>query len=77
MKLTFRQASQKDIVELIKLLADDKLGKSREDISVPINKDYLLAFEKIDKDPNNELIIVEENQKIRYKACFRVAKNLS
>lgn len=64
MKLTFRQASQKDLSELIKLLADDELGKSREDISVPINKDYLLAFEKINKDPNNELIIVEENQEI-------------
>jgi GNAT superfamily N-acetyltransferase len=64
MHLTFRQALKKDLIELIKLLADDKLGKSREDISVPINKDYLLSFEKIDKDPNNELIIVEENQKI-------------
>jgi GNAT superfamily N-acetyltransferase len=64
MKLTFRQASQKDLAELIKLLADDELGKTREDISIPINKDYLTAFKKINCDPNNELIVVEENNKI-------------
>ena len=64
MNIIFRQAIKEDLTELIKLLADDALGKSREDTSIPINKGYLNAFEKINNDPNNELIIVEENQKV-------------
>ena len=64
MNLTFRQATQNDLPELIVLLADDKLGKSREDTSVPVNKEYLIAFEKISNDKNNELIVVENHSKI-------------
>ena len=64
MNLIFRQAKQNDLIELIALLADDNLGNTREDISLPINKAYLSAFEAITNDKNNELIVVENNSKI-------------
>jgi ribosomal protein S18 acetylase RimI-like enzyme len=61
MKLNFRQAIESDISSLVNLLADDDLGATREDISVPLNQDYIDAFHSIEKDPNNELTVVECN----------------
>ncbi len=60
MKIGFREASRSDIARLVALLADDELGATREDNSQPLNPRYLDAFAAIDKDPNNELIIVEK-----------------
>lgn len=40
------------------MLADDDLGVLREDASVPLNPDYIKAFNSIGSDPNNELIVV-------------------
>lgn len=59
MKLTFREAIKNDVPVLVQLLADDELGASREDASTPLNNDYFSAFDQINADPNNELIIVE------------------
>ncbi len=60
MKIGFREASRSDIARLVALLADDELGATREDNSKPLNPRYLDAFAAIDKDPNNELIVVEK-----------------
>ena len=62
--LTYRQAVENDLPALIAMLADDALGAQREDVSEPINPTYLNAFESIQKDPNNELIVVEQRQVI-------------
>jgi ribosomal protein S18 acetylase RimI-like enzyme len=61
MKLNFRKAIESDISSLVNLLADDDLGATREDISVPLNQDYIDVFHSIEKDPNNELTVVECN----------------
>jgi GNAT superfamily N-acetyltransferase len=61
MNLTFRDAAKADISELVKLLSNDHLGAKREDLSTPLNQRYINAFKRIDKDPNNELTIVESN----------------
>jgi GNAT superfamily N-acetyltransferase len=61
MKLNFRQAIESDISSLVNLLADDDLGATREDISMPLNQEYINAFHSIEKDPNNELTVVECN----------------
>ena len=62
--LVFREAEQQDIPGLLEMLADDELGKLREDVSTPVNACYLLAFEQIDQDPNNELIVVQNGRQI-------------
>lgn len=57
--LYFREAHERDLAELIQLLADDALGKKREDTSRPVNDLYLSAFSSISVDPNNEITVVE------------------
>ncbi len=64
MALTFQSASKEDIPQLVSLLADDHLGAQREDVSLPLNAQYLDAFDNILKDPNNDLIIVMNDQQI-------------
>ena len=61
MNLMFREASEIDLPALVQLLADDALGAKREDISIPLNTDYLDAFHSIEVDSNNELIVVESS----------------
>ena len=41
------------------MLADDELGAQREDSSQPLNSSYRSAFDAIDRDPNNALIVAE------------------
>jgi GNAT superfamily N-acetyltransferase len=44
---------------LVALLADDPLGAQREAATSPLPAGYYAAFEAIDRDPNNELIVAE------------------
>lgn len=62
--MNFRMAIKNDVFSIIQLLADDKLGSKREDLSNPINDIYLNAFYKIDKDPNQDLVVLEDAGKI-------------
>lgn len=55
--LTFRMATTQDVDKIVQMLADDELGKTRERYEKPLPESYLKAFEAIDKDPNNELIV--------------------
>ena len=50
MDLDFREARETDITDLVKLLADDVLGASREDLTVPLNHRYTDTFHSIEKD---------------------------
>ena len=59
MNLHFRKAKATDVAQLVKLLADDELGAMREDLSEPLNQNYLDAFSSIEADANNELTVVE------------------
>ena len=61
MQLNYRQASKEDLPQIIQMLVNDQLGSSREDPTLPINQQYLDAFEIIDDDPNNELIVLESD----------------
>ncbi len=62
--LLFRETEQCDIPHLLEMLADDELGKLREDVSTPVNECYLSAFNQICRDPNNELIVVQKGRQI-------------
>src|SRR5688572_24471794 len=57
MAITFRRASRDDLVTIIRMLADDPLGSRREQFETPLPESYYAAFEAIDRDPNNELIV--------------------
>ncbi|MFS4446174.1 N-acetyltransferase family protein [Maribacter sp. 2307UL18-2] len=58
-KMIFRKATKKDVSKIVEMIADDELGKTREDFQIPLPTEYLTAFENIDADPNQELIVVE------------------
>ncbi len=62
-KMNFRKATKEDVVEIVKLIANDKLGKLREDHKEPLPEKYLIAFNNIDNDPNQNLIVVENKNK--------------
>ena len=62
--LSYRSAKKSDLLQLVKMLADDSLGATREDSATPLNPAYTSAFEAINLDPNNKLIIVEINNTI-------------
>lgn len=57
MNLSFRSATERDLPSLVHMLADDDLGSTREDTSSPLNQRYIDAFQALEKDPNNELIV--------------------
>ncbi len=59
MNLEFRQATREDLPEIIRMLADDFLGAQRERYENPLPESYLKAFEEIEADKNNELIVAE------------------
>ena len=42
---------------IVRLLADDPLGSQRERYELPLPDAYLAAFEAIDRDPNNEVVV--------------------
>lgn len=61
--LNFREATKKDISLIVEMLADDELGKTRENFQNPLPKEYLDAFENINADPNQELVVVEDENR--------------
>lgn len=63
--MIFRPAQKQDVIHIVAMIADDKLGKLREDFRDPLPESYYDAFENISSDPNQELIVVEnDNNKV-------------
>ena len=63
--MNYRKATEKDVSSIVEMIADDELGRKRENFKIPLPKEYLEAYKKIDADENQELIIVEnENLEI-------------
>jgi GNAT superfamily N-acetyltransferase len=56
-EIEFRRAGEKDVPVIVAMLADDPLGKSREDVSEPLPEPYLQAFRAVDADPNQLLAV--------------------
>ena len=60
--LHFRRARRDDLPALVAMLADDTLGAQREDAALPLAASYGAAFDAIERDANNELVVVEGAQ---------------
>ena len=61
MSLSFRQAAREDLPNIVRMLADDEIGAQRESVADPLPESYATAFDAIDRDPNNELIVAERD----------------
>ena len=57
--LIFRQATSADLPHLVRMLADDPLGATRERFEDPLPRAYHDAFAAIDSDPANELVVAD------------------
>lgn len=63
-KVILRDARRADVPAIVAMLADDMLGQSREVTTEPLPFSYYNAFEALDRDPNNRLLIAELNGEI-------------
>jgi GNAT superfamily N-acetyltransferase len=59
-----RPARPEDLPAIVRLYAGDPLGAGRERAETPLPAAYLIAFQEIENDPHNELIVVETEGQI-------------
>jgi GNAT superfamily N-acetyltransferase len=59
--ILLREARREDVREIVQLLADDVLGAGREG---PVDDAYLTAFEQIEADPRNRLLVAERDGRV-------------
>jgi len=62
--VTFRLAKRDDLPAIVRMLADDELGSQRERLEEPLPESYYAAFEQINHDANQELIVAELNGEV-------------
>ena len=60
-QVTIRRARRDDVAIIVAMLADDALGGPRERLEDPIPQAYLVAFERLDRDPNIQLVVAEDD----------------
>lgn len=64
MVMEFRKANKKDIHSIVRLLADDELGSQRERFEEPLPAAYDEAFEAMELQAGNQIILAVENEKV-------------
>ncbi|KUM23284.1 GNAT family acetyltransferase [Mesorhizobium loti] len=57
-EVQIRRAQQADLPAVVAMLADDELGRGRENASVPLVQAYLDAFAAVDGNPNQFLAVM-------------------
>ena len=60
MSITLRRARRDDVAAIVAMLADDPLGAARERIEDPLPACYFRAFDALERDPNIQLMVAEE-----------------
>ncbi|MEP0131987.1 MAG: GNAT family N-acetyltransferase [Eudoraea sp.] len=56
--LNIRRANKKDVPAIVGLIANDELGRLRENFKTPLPQQYINAFDNINSDQNQELIVM-------------------
>lgn len=62
--LLMRRATLADVPAIVAMLFDDDLGRQRETVGETLDRVYVAAFEAIDADPNQRLIVAEADGRI-------------
>jgi len=57
--MIFRDAILADLPTIVAMLAEEQIGGRADDPSEPLDPTYLAAFDAIDRDPNQRLIVAE------------------
>jgi ribosomal protein S18 acetylase RimI-like enzyme len=58
-QIRIRPALSGDVAAIVAMLADDALGRGRERVEDPLPPSYLRAFERVERDPNIQLVVAE------------------
>ncbi|CEG58268.1 MULTISPECIES: GNAT family N-acetyltransferase [Legionella] len=64
LNIRYRKANINDLPLIVTFLLEDELGKTRENKQSVLDQRYVDAFYKIDIDPNQYLMIVENDDEI-------------
>lgn len=59
-RYALRRAVAADLPDIVAMFADDPLGAARETLSTPLPASYGDAFAAIERDPNQELVVVTD-----------------
>jgi ribosomal protein S18 acetylase RimI-like enzyme len=59
--VSIRRARRDDVGAIVGMLADDALGRARERIEDPLPASYFDAFDRLDRDPNIQLVVAEQS----------------
>jgi len=62
--MEFRKATKEDVYAIVRLLADDELGAQRERFEEPLPAVYYEAFNAMESQVGNQIILAVENQKV-------------
>lgn len=62
--IAFRRAQASDLPAIVGLLADDPIGRLREDATEPLPAAYGEAFAAIEADPNQLLAVATEGDRV-------------
>ncbi|MGX6999379.1 GNAT family N-acetyltransferase [Caballeronia sp. KNU42] len=62
--IVFRSALLTDVPAIVALLADDELGSQRENTGTPLDPGYVSAFQAIEADTNQRLVVVADGDEI-------------
>lgn len=58
-ELRVRAAATADLPHIVRMLADDALGASRERVESPLPLGYQVALDAIEQDPNSVVVVAE------------------
>jgi GNAT superfamily N-acetyltransferase len=59
-----RDATRDDVPAIVALLAADQLGQHREDPTPPLDPAYWAAFDAIEGDPHNRLVVLVDDGEV-------------
>ncbi|MGA7807892.1 GNAT family N-acetyltransferase [Bradyrhizobium sp.] len=60
-QVTIRHARRDDVGAIVLMLADDALGRARELLDEPLPASYVHAFDRLDADPNIQLVVAQDD----------------
>lgn len=72
-----REATEADLPRLVELLAQLSLDEPREELGAPLPESYRRAFQEIEADPRQRLLVVEADGRIVAAAVLMIIPNLS
>ena len=76
-EVTIREARREDLPAVVALLADDPLAAGRETASEPLPPAYEKAFQEIEADPRQSLLVAELDARIVGTLQLSILPNLT